>query len=118
MSYQYSVYRFVQVLNLLFYVVLFDKLINDHAFLLISECKFLEFLILVKQQHAKLFNVLVNVIVDRLGEESASCRRRVNVHSTVVNVNNIFEFVLPNGVVHGLKLLKIVFYYAFFIFPV
>jgi hypothetical protein len=52
-------------IQLLFYVVILEQLIDHSVLLLESQLLLPELVLFIKQQHAELLNVLVNVIVNR-----------------------------------------------------
>ena len=73
-------------------------------------------MLLIKQQHGEVFNILVDVVVHVRGQQlPRSHTILIDSKLAITQVKHIFEFVLPDWVVHLLELLKVVLNNTFLI---
>ena len=70
----------------------------------------------VKRSSIKLFQISVHIVVNIQSKVYSSRFRLINLKNAVRKINNIFEFVLPDRMVHLLELSEVIFNDAFFIF--
>ena len=115
MQNQNSIYCSVEVLNLLLRCIIIHKLINYLSLLMFFQFLLTVLVVFIKQFKRKLVYVLKYIIIYMLQKKLTSCWTRIHSQLFTRQVNDLFEFVLPYGMVHILKLHEIVFNHTNFV---
>ncbi len=80
------------------------------------EFLFIVSIVLIEENHTKSLDILVDIIVYSERKRSSTRLGMVNLHLIVFEINHVLEMLLPDWVIHSLKLAVIVFDNTLFIF--